>query len=282
MAKLFWDFDEIKDEVSAQVPPIVYKYRSWTDPYHQSLLTNREAWFSHPFDLNDPLDVRPDTEFNFEEFKSEEFLKKLLNSAHSAHPELSPEDQERAARNQWRLLKQNPQLMLANLNSRIQNREKYNPFGVFSTSIDDLNPELWGKYGDSHKGYCLGLKNIEFCREMKSTFGYVTYDDKPYKYSFFDKRDEFKPLYLKKRSWKYENEFRFITSGIGAVVNGSPYAERTQKFSKNAVAEIILGSEISQTHQDEILAVVKNDYSNDIAIYKVHNDSDKLVKIRIS
>src|ERR1700754_1158337 len=39
-------------------PPIVYKYRTWTDINHQRMLRNNELYLSSPADFNDPFDCR--------------------------------------------------------------------------------------------------------------------------------------------------------------------------------------------------------------------------------
>ena len=52
-------------------------------------------------------------------------------------------------------------------------------------------------------------------------------------------------LFLKKENWTYENEFRFITAGIGRVVNAE-LSKRTKSFRVTAVAEVILGYNMSK------------------------------------
>ena len=39
-------------------PPIVYKYRNWTDINHQNMLRRNELYLSSPKDFNDPFDCR--------------------------------------------------------------------------------------------------------------------------------------------------------------------------------------------------------------------------------
>lgn len=117
---------------------------------------------------------------------------------------------------QWKETKANPAIVIKNHKEWIETRDNYNRYGVFSTSKDELNNEIWEKYGDQHSGYCLGFKTADLCRQMKSGYGFVTYSDKLYQYSFLDKKDdELDPFCLKKLSWEYEKEFRFITVEIG-------------------------------------------------------------------
>ena len=232
---VFSSFKDIEKDLEREAPKIVYKYRTWKDPYHKRLLINQEAWFSHPFDLNDPLDVRPETEFDLEEIQDSRYLEKLRLHATQRFPSLSSQDQDVKALEQWELTKNNPSIIIENHKQQIQEKKKYDRVGVFSTSSTELSPELWTEYGDMHQGYCLGFKTVSFCAQVKSSYGYVYYSDKPYRYSFLQKNDEFNQLYLKKTSWQYENEFRFITVGVGIIADGKVYSERAQKFHTDIV-----------------------------------------------
>ena len=68
MHRQFDYFEEVEKDIAENAPPVVYKFRSWEDDNHKKLLTDQHIWFSHPFKLNDPLDVRPDTVFDVTEF----------------------------------------------------------------------------------------------------------------------------------------------------------------------------------------------------------------------
>jgi len=77
--KTYWNFGEVEQEIIDNAPPIVYKYRTWKDENHKNVLVKNHVWFSHPFDLNDPLDVRPDFAYNLEEIESDAFFQHLIN-----------------------------------------------------------------------------------------------------------------------------------------------------------------------------------------------------------
>jgi hypothetical protein len=278
MSRIFTKFEEIEQELGEQAPPIVYKYRTWKDENHKSLLVNQQAWLSHPFNLNDPLDVRPEIEFNFAEFEDDRFFAKMTASAIENFKSLPLEERKAKAQNQWEEIKKNPKIVVENLKQHAANSKNFDGHGVFSTSIDDLNEKVWEEYGDHHAGYSVGFKTVEFCRKIKSGYGYVKYSDKPHKYSFLEKRDddEMTRLYLKKTKWQYENEFRFITVGVGKT------STRVQTFEVETVAEIILGYNISEDHEKEILDVINKKYPKELPIYKTkRDDKGKLIKVRI-
>jgi len=112
---------------------------------------------------------------------------------------------------------------------------------------------------------------------MKSGYGYVTYSNDPYKYSFLNKQDDkLDTLYLKKTSWQHEEEFRFITLGIGS------YSNRLQEFSVDIVSEIILGYNISSTDEAEILEIIKAKYPKNVPVFKTRRtEKGELVKALI-
>jgi hypothetical protein len=78
-------------------------------------------------------------------------------------------------------------------------------------------------------------------------------------------------LNLKKTNWAYEEEFRFVTVGIGMLT------ERKQFFSVNAVSEIILSYNISVESEAQILEILKEKYPKDLPIYKTEKRADGML-----
>ncbi len=271
-------FEDIEDDLRKYAPPIVYKYRNWTDENHKDLIRNKGVWFSHPFGLNDPLDVRPEAVFNIMELQDPSFLDKLLPSAAKKNPHLKTEQELRqAAHDQWLFLNLNPEVVLQNWNNYNLVSANFDKYGVFSTAMNPLSDGLWRKYGDNFRGYCIGFDTVEFCRGIKSGYGYVNYSDAPFPYSFLEdtEKTDLDRLYLKKTFWSYEEEFRFITVGVGV------YNSRLQGFENAAVKELILGHN-TQEYQEEITTAF-NSHFNGLPIYKaVKNQHGTLLKVQVS
>ncbi|MBC7935215.1 MAG: DUF2971 domain-containing protein [Rhizobacter sp.] len=281
--KVFKDFSEVEDDIRKNAPPVVYKYRSWDDKFHKGLLKNKVVWFSHPFDLNDPLDVRPEAIFDNSEFYDDRYFKKMLLGADSIFPEMSKHQRFLKAKAQWEEIKANPGIVIQNMKNWNSNRNNFDRIGVFSTCSSGTNIKMWEEYGNFHKGFCIGFKTVEFCRKINSGFGIVKYDDTPYMHSFlaeldidYDEVHKLDPLYTKKKIWVHEQEFRFITVGIGEDVN------RLQSFDKESVEEIIIGNEINGEDQRMIMKNIEENYPPNLPIYKIDkNNLHCLGRIRI-
>lgn len=276
MSRVFTHFEEIEEDLKTSGPPLVYKYRTWTDENHKKLLQEKSLWFSHPFALNDPLDVRPRAVFNIFELQDPRFFAKLLATAQTQDPSLKTEVAIRhAAEKQLLFLKQNPDAVLQNWNNYNRDQSNFDQYGIFSTAMTSLSPGLWERYGDMYSGYCIGFDTVELCRSIQSGYGCVIYSDEPYQYSFFedtDKRDLYR-LYLKKTAWSYEEEFRFITVGVGV------YSTRLQHFNKMAVKELTIGH--NSTYESEIIKAF-NLYFNGLPIFKtILNRNGQLSRIQI-
>lgn len=279
MHRQFDHFEEVEKDIAKNAPAVVYKYRSWEDDNHKKLLSDHHIWFSHPFKLNDPLDVRPDTVFDVQEFNDPRYLQKLLDSVASEHPYLNTDYERRiVAENQWDLTKTNPDMITENLKNWNSEEANFDRYGVFSTGMDELSEKIWVEYGQNHAGYCVGFDTVELCRQILCGYGYVTYSNAPYQYSFFKdimERD-LDALYLKKTKWSHEKEFRFITVGIGIRF------DRLQVFKVNAVKEIILGYDISIADEKKIMKIIDEKYPPKLPIYKTAIDlKDQLIKKRI-
>lgn len=274
--KTYFDFSEVEQEIKQYAPPVVFKYRTWRDNNHKNLLKQNQLWFSHPFDLNDPLDVRPVLAFDATEIATEAFFQKLLKSLPNKYSYLSEEEKVELAKKQWDQIKEDPETHFNTNRQYILKRERFDQYGVLSTSTDSLNIPTWELYGDNHQGYAIGFNTLELSRQMNCTSGNVTYSDKPFQYSFLGKHNEVDMLLYKKTSWAYEQEYRFVTLGIGI------YRDRLSPFTPDIVTEIVLGYQISKDDEIDIVSEVQKRYGNAVPVYKtVMNDSGILSKEQI-
>lgn len=253
----------MEQEIIDNAPPTVYKYRNWKDENHKNVLLKNHLWFSHPFDLNDPLDVRPDFAYSVEEVESDAFFQHLVDLMPVEYRNLNQKEKESIAKKQWEKIKADPSAHFNANRKQILTRERYEPYGVFSTTIDSLSIPTWEVYGDNHKGYCIGFKTVELARDLQCTTGLVDYNDAPFPYKFIkDQTDQGVDILLyKKTAWTYEKEFRFVTAGIGV------YTTRLRTFKPHTAVEVVLGHNISREHEGEILRVIEAQYQK-IPVYK--------------
>ncbi len=271
--KTYLDFSEVEQDIKENAPAIVYKYRTWTDSNNKNVLIENQLWFSHPFDLNDPLDVRPDLSYDNAEIESDAFYQKLLNTIPKENAHLSASQKVELARRQWQKIKADPNSHFTANRKQLLIRERFDQYGVFSTSLDCLNIPTWKVYGDNHKGYSIGFNTLELARQLQCTTGIVTYSDKPFPYSFLGSHEEVDILLYKKSSWTYEQEFRFITLGIGI------YTNRLRTVTADTVSEVVLCYDISADDEKEILEIVNKQYPASLSIYKTElNTSGQLLK----
>jgi Protein of unknown function (DUF2971) len=276
--KTYLNFEEVEEELTNNAPPVVYKYRTWTDANHKNVLLKNAIWFSHPFDLNDPLDVRPDFAYSIEEITSEAFYQHLYNSIPANYGNLSPQQKEEIAKRQWNKIKSDPDTHFNTNRKDILTKERYEPYGIFSTTSNCLSIPTWELYGDNHNGYAIGFTTVELARDLNCTAGLVTYSDEPFPYRFM--KDPTKQgvdiLLYKKTSWSYEEEFRFATAGVGI------YTTRLRNFKPTSVAEVVLGYAIPNEYENEILEAIGVQYPN-ITVYKTKFDNDgSLIREKIT
>ena len=275
--KTYLDFLEVEQDIKDNAPPIVYKYRTWTHVNHKNVLTKTQLWFGHPFDMNDPLDVRPDLAYDTAEIESEAFYQKLLNTIPPEYSQLSYPEKVELAQSQWQQIKADPNSHFNANRQQLLQRECFDQYGILSTSSDCLNIPTWEVYGDSHQGYAIGFNTLELARQIRCTTGVVTYSDNPFLYSFLGDHEEGDILLNKKTAWAYEQEFRFITVGIEI------YRDRLITVAPETVSELVLGYKISVDNEKEILAEVQKRYSTSLPIYKTEmNSAGQLVRKQIN
>src|SRR5688572_1849281 len=94
MLNVYKDFKDIEADVRANVPQIVYKFRTWEEGNHKKIITNNELWLSHPFKLNDPFDVRPPYRFITDQIDWNGVKEKIRMAGRHSVPGISNEQLE--------------------------------------------------------------------------------------------------------------------------------------------------------------------------------------------
>lgn len=239
-------------------PKVIYKYRDWKEPDHQSVLLKNEVFMSKPITFNDPFDCRIPT--NFTLLDSSQKIEKYVNGT--------------IDRQKMKLLAQGKNLELEKqkLKNRLRNIEQYqkeyeelqNPlmdkhYGVLSLSCRWDSILMWSHYGAFHKGFCIGFKE-KIMREsgLFGTGGPVSYNTEfpvldPLK-SETTMKKAFIQTHNKAEDWRYEEEYRFTKLYFPDEPKES---DRIIKVPDSAICEVNMGINISKDHRNEILSVCK-------------------------
>lgn len=269
------DFSEVEEEISKYAPTVIYKYRTWTNDFHKRLLTHQEAWFAHPFTLNDPHDIRRPYLLNVDGYNTAAMLQKLWENGRRANPhldyfELAPQVAER-----WEQIQANPKAYFQkNIEELYNDEEFHNRYGVFSTGSNGLSIRMWNSkdYSDCNKGYCIGFNTVKLAKGIQCFIGKVTYTDDEIEYKILDDLSDeqtAEEVLMKYPKWSHEEEFRFLTFNV-------QNEERTRKFPIQAVAEVIIGYNASPATEKEIIEQTRKIYGSEVPIYKAVLDAKGL------
>lgn len=247
--------------------PIIYKYRTWSDPFHKLTLLRNELYYASPSQINDPFDFKITIDLSMLDSseKREKYINKLLRDA-------APILKER---------KINPVLkkreLMIRLTSETQKmQEEFDStkhewtdkrYGIISFSERWDSILMWSHYSENHKGFCVGYdrKKIEESN-LFGVAGIVNYDDN------YPKIDPIADNLLKEilieshtkaSDWSYEKEYRLtkLWSDFDPLIE-----QRTINVPNDFIKEIILGLATPQTHQKEIIEIAKQ---KNIPVYAI-------------
>ncbi|MGE6213317.1 DUF2971 domain-containing protein [Comamonas aquatica] len=249
---------------------LVYKYRNCAQRTWE-LLLNRKLFFATPAQLNDPLDSSIDIHAEYERAKElvhesdnhpdrrKSFLIFLLNS----HRFKDPASGE-------------PMGLNKALQHFIQS------LGILSLSRNPTDALLWSHYAEGHSGICLGFDpdlleldtfikgDVEYAArppyvdlflKMTEELGEFVRPWEQHKYPD-EQGDKFYTaqlsrlmranLLVKSEKWKYEEEYRMITSRPGH-----------RAFSPKALREVILGTRTHELDRETLANILRHpDYSH--------------------
>lgn len=241
-----------------KLPKVVYKFRDWSDQYHRDTLIERELYFAHPNDFNDPFDVSIPIVFDEAELTDNNIRKHICGELRSREPNLTHEEILEKAEFLLRDGSLNDPNRRSEIEQSLPNISDSN-FGIVSLSAAKESILMWSHYANCHKGFCLGFNSKKLVESTGGSLKRVNYSKTFPKIGLFEPAlDLFtKLLCTKSIDWQYEQEFRLV---IGQC-------NKPLKIIQDAFDEIILGCKIPQAHKKELMAVLKNNFPN-IDIYQ--------------
>lgn len=272
MAKTYQEFEEVEEDVIAKSPATIFKYRDWGNSFHQKTLTGPEVWLAHPKTLNDPYDIRTPVRFDYSEVEHPLFYEKLKSVAKIRHPEIPPNtrDFRVMCENQMEIIRANPAQYFESNAKEIREANTWDIIGVLSLSITELNETMWAHYGNSGRGFCVGLDTVMVCKALQCGFGYVEYSPEPALHSFIAKPKDnlVDRMFLKHPKWKNEEEYRFLTARINSD------KDRSVLLPLASIKEVTLGQDIREEHKNEIISVLRGKYNSTVALYQCESKAD--------
>lgn len=139
------------------------------------------------------------------------------------------------------------------------NSDFNNRFGVLSLTANPNNEDMWEKYGNSHKGFCVGFDTGKLFEAESMGGGEVQYSDELPTIDFINddfKTKHIKNIFFKETKWQFEQEYRLHKMWKNDISN----AERNIKLPEDCIAKIILGKKMSDENKEEIKSLALRKY----------------------
>lgn len=240
-------------EILTDVPPVLYKYRSWDNHNHRKLFEERELYFSSIDQFNDPFDGTIPYRYDPAELTEDNIFKKYYSMAKNDHPDwreeqivkLCYEYQQRGYFHDEGYLDKVEQDHLKKLNET---------FGIVCLCKKNNNFLLWSHYSNSHSGFCIGFdKMLLFEDAYHSQFSHMLYQEDLPVLSLFDNTFEHfaKLIGTKSKLWEYEEEYR---------LSQIYFARKKITLRPETIVEIIFGCKMTVEQKFEKLAFIEKMY----------------------
>lgn len=284
----------------------LYKFRSFSNPYHVRLLKENEVWFSAPEQFNDPFDCN--IPLRLDECPEEWLRERMTEEALSRHPEISREEAQKIAEAE---LDQTGGPEQRRTLRRRQFKESVSPVtGVLSLTRhwnQDGSELLWSHYADMHKGFAVGLNEeamLSWMRDLSGVqVGATTHDPteglniRPAEVEYVDEfptlipceEEAWKLIYKlvthKSRSWSYEDEVRYLMFRFSHDLTASDLSDddRAQTIPEDAIEEIILGVNVKDENVELTKSVLrKKDSDVDLYLARLKEDEFGLERTPLS
>lgn len=232
-------------------PETLYKYRFWSKPVNQTILTKREVFFSPPSDFEDIYDCKIPTRWDLitdQEILNYYFEDSLRMLGQTATLDERMEFAIHHANNNdlrdEKFLEEKQEVHFKQYNERI---------GVLSMTPFNNLQALWLKYADDHRGFCVGFDPYYMLKGIGTGAGLVEYSTElpliypsvrmPYEVQMHHQ------MFCKLQQWDFEEEYRTFISKDGKLTLN----ERKKIIPPEAFKEIILGARMSDHDKNHLL-----------------------------
>lgn len=227
------------------IPKVLYKYRTWSNEYHKTILTENKVYLSSPRDFEDNLDCNVPEVFP----SREELFSYFLSISKTKNIHYTPQQHQYFAKH-WSV--NSPLANPKQLEELVKEyNEKFNDvFGVLSTTANSNREEMWEKYADNHKGLCIGFDTDLLSSVVGGGVPCIYVDKLPIVDFIRDNNDEkiIKKIVYKESKWEFEEEYRLTKMWSTKVSNDV----RNIKLPQNTIVEVILGKNMTDEHKKEI------------------------------
>lgn len=236
-----------------EFPPILYKYRDWSDEFHKRFITEREVFMASAQSFKDKLDCNNSTRFDllsdkqiyqYYRYWSE---KENLNWKRYQHKDFAR-----------KLLKQTPIKNKKHVENWMEDtrNQYYQHDGIFSLTANPENEKMWEEYANKNSGICIGYNTRELFRYLGGG-GEVQYLDElpiilPEPFMHFAEAMRNR-VYCKLREYEYEEEYRtriFSPNKLTLI-------DRQVKLPNEVFNKVILGSNVSDADRNDIIKNIK-------------------------
>lgn len=285
---------------------IVYKYRSFNNPYHLDVIRKNQLFLAAPLTFNDPFDiVQCDATKPYLNEKRvqkglittmiNQYLKnndkpfpfhvqRLFGSFENLENELYEIfDYYIKSKNNIDQIKAKSILnKFSYLNDRYLKIGKkvlqHQHYGIVSLSKEINSILMWSHYGDNHNGFAIGFYKDELENDsFFNLYGDVNYSLKyPSKNMFEDRnsdnwitQDAKLEIFTKSQEWAYEKEYRLAKLYYPEKPENH---HRIYTFNDSAIAEMVIGTVIKEGLEKEVKELKEIAIRKNIPIYQMVMD----------
>lgn len=237
------------------IPKTIYKYRTWTNPYHLYIIINKELYMASPRDFIDPYDCKNPIRYDL--LSDKEIFNLYLYHSKKDNKNWNRKKHLRFAQ-EWakKTLLKDPTHVAE------MQKEHYNEFcdhfGVLSLTANPNNDEMWKSYSDNHQGFCIGFNTKILFQNLGGGGEVQYYDELPIihpvpKHSF--EQQHILLIFSKLRKWEYEQEYRTHKFCPTKVID----KQRVIRIPPEAFKEIIFGKNMPDSIKEQLLLSISTD-----------------------
>ncbi len=237
-----------------EFPPILYKYRNWSDNFHKRFIVQREVFMASARSFTDKLDCNNSTRFDL--LDDQQIYQYYRHWSEKEHPNWKKFQHKDFAR-KW--TKQTPIKDKNHVEEWMKKtrEEYYDHDGILSLTANCDNERMWKEYGNVDKGFCIGYNTKELFKYVGGG-GEVLYLDElpmilPEPFMEFPEAMRNR-VYCKLKEFEFEEEYRTRKFSPNTLT----VEERRIELPPTAFNRIILGKKMTDADKKEIKEYIKS------------------------